>query len=210
MDVLSALSEPFPKEVEKQLRKGGTSLTYIPVSEVITRLNKVLGVDMWSYEIISVGRDAIDTDFVTAHVRLTTTFVPTNDAPTITVVKDGVGGQKIKRTKNGDLVDLGDELKGAVSDALKKAAQHLGVGIYLARSEESINLDLIEQQESETISDEHFTKLRDVLNSQSQEVIASAKDHWNSISGGKEFSQDNVTRGLLNQMLSFIKSSKES
>ena len=52
MSMLNSLSEPFPSEVEKQLKKGGASLTYIPVSEVITRLNKVLGVDMWSYEII--------------------------------------------------------------------------------------------------------------------------------------------------------------
>ena len=93
--ILNELSEPFPKEVEKQLSKGGTSLTYIPVSEVITRLNRVLGVDMWSYEIIHAGRDELDPEFVTAHVRLTATFVPTDDAPSLTVKKDGVGGQKI-------------------------------------------------------------------------------------------------------------------
>jgi recombination DNA repair RAD52 pathway protein len=131
VNTFNALSEPFPREVERQLRKGGTSLTYIPVSEVITRLNKVLGVDMWSYEIISCERDSLDPDFIVAHVSLTATFVPTNDAPSITVVKHGIGGQKIKRTKNGEIVDLGDEMKGAVSDALKKAAQHLGVGLYL-------------------------------------------------------------------------------
>ncbi len=205
--ILNELSEPFPKEVEKQLSKGGTSLTYIPVSEVITRLNRVLGVDMWSYEIIHAGRDELDPEFVTAHVRLTATFVPTDDAPSLTVKKDGVGGQKIKRTRNGDIVDLGDELKGAVSDALKKAAQHLGVGIYLARSEESITLDLIEERASQPISVEHFEKLRDVLNGQSQEVITKAKSYWNEISEGQEWSQENVTRTLLDQMLVFIKSS---
>jgi|TARA_R100000742_G_C4276566_1_gene97732 hypothetical protein len=205
-EILNSLSEPFPKEVERQLSKGGTSLTYIPVSEVITRLNRVLGVDMWSYEIVHVGRDTIDPEFVTAHVRLVATFVPTDSAPSLTVTKDGVGGQKIKRTRNGDIVDLGDELKGAVSDALKKAAQHLGVGIYLARSEESITLDLMEEQASQPISVEHFEKLRDVLNSQSQEVITQAKSYWNNISEGKEWSQENVTRSLLDQMLAFIKS----
>ena len=64
------LSEPFPPEMERELRKSGTSLTYIPVSEVITRLNKVIGVDKWSFEIISCGRDAIDPDYIVAHVRL--------------------------------------------------------------------------------------------------------------------------------------------
>jgi len=43
--------------------------------------------------------------------------------------------------KNGDPVDLGDEMKGAVSDSLKKAAQALGVGLYLARSDESLQLE---------------------------------------------------------------------
>ena len=54
MNILNALSEPFPSEVEKQLKKGGASLTYIPVSEVITRLNKVLGVDMCLMRLLAV------------------------------------------------------------------------------------------------------------------------------------------------------------
>jgi hypothetical protein len=129
------LSEPFPSEVERKLKKGGTSLTYIPVSEVITRLNKVLGFDGWAYQIIKCERDALDPDFIVAHVRLD--VFPHSDKFT-SISKDGFGGQKIKRTKQGDIVDLGDEFKGAVSDALKKAAQALGVGLYLARTEEAM------------------------------------------------------------------------
>jgi len=135
----SEFNEPFPKEVERQLKKGGASLTYIPVSEVISRLNKVLGFDGWSYEIVKCERDSLDPDFIIAHVRMTV-YPPGGDNFTI-VSKDGFGGQKIKRTKNGDIVDLGDEFKGAVSDALKKAAQALGVGLYLARSEEAMEIE---------------------------------------------------------------------
>ena len=206
MNLLDAFSAPFPKEVERQLKKGGTSLTYIPVSEVITRLNKVLGVDMWSYTIERCERDALDPDYVVAHVRLTACFVPTDSAPALTVTKDGVGGQKIKRTRNGDIVDLGDEMKGAVSDALKKAAQHLGIGLYLARSEESMHLEAMEAIADQPISDEHFDKLRKILNSNTQETIASAKQHWASISNNAEFTNENVTRTLLEEMLAFIKS----
>ena len=43
-DIYQLLTEPFPQEMEKKLNKGGTSLTYIPVSEVINRLNKIIGV----------------------------------------------------------------------------------------------------------------------------------------------------------------------
>ena len=117
--------------VERSLNKGGANLTYIPVSEVITRLNKVFGVTGWNYTIQNVYRDGIDEDHVLAHVRLTVhgdrqtdQHGYTVDAPNVT--RDGFGGVKIKRTRNGDPVDLGDEFKGAVSDALKKAAQSLG------------------------------------------------------------------------------------
>jgi recombination DNA repair RAD52 pathway protein len=133
-DIYSQLTEHFPREVERQLKKGGASLTYIPVSEVITRLNKVFGVTKWSFEIISCGRDALDPDYIVAHVRITSYL---DDALGF-ITRDGFGGQKIKRTKTGDIVDLGDEMKGAVSDALKKAAQTFGVGLYLARTEEAM------------------------------------------------------------------------
>ena len=205
-NMLSALSEPFDPSVEKQLKKGGASLTYIPVSEVITRLNRVLGVDMWSYHIVSCARDTLDPDYVVAHVRLTATFVPTDDAPALTVVKDGIGGQKIKRTKNGDIVDLGDEMKGAVSDALKKAAQHFGVGLYLARSEESMSLEYAQEVAEQPISAEHFEKLREVLNSQSQNVMDACRAHWSEISNNAEFANENITRDLLKAMLDFVKS----
>ena len=208
MNMLTSLSEPFPSEVEKQLKKGGASLTYIPISEVITRLNKVLGVDMWSYEIIKCERDSLDPDFVVAHVRLSVTFVPTDKAPTIVVHKDGIGGQKIKRTRNGDILDLGDEMKGAVSDALKKAAQHFGVGLYLARSEESKHLEYAEEQAVSRISSEHFDRLRKVLNSQTQEVIEGAKKYWATISNNADFNNENVTGELLDKMLAWVKENK--
>jgi hypothetical protein len=69
--LMQQLGEPFPKELLRQLPKGGISLTYVPISEVIHRLNSVLGVGGWSYQVISVGRDQTDSDFVIAHVRLT-------------------------------------------------------------------------------------------------------------------------------------------
>lgn len=172
------LSEQFPKEVERQLKKGGTSLTYIPVSEVINRLNKVLGIDGWSYEIIKCERDALDPDFIVAHVRMT--ICPSADR-FVTAVKDGFGGQKIKRTKNGDIVDLGDEFKGAVSDALKKAAQSLGVGLYLARSEEAME---IEQEESiDPMIETMWVQFVDLSKGLSADGKKSLNDFWISYAG---------------------------
>lgn len=136
-DLYRQLSEPFPKSVEKVLKKGGVGLTYIPISEVINRLNVTLGPGCWQTRIISVQRDSIDTEFIVAHVELMA------EIEGVLVVKHGIGGSKIKRMKSGDIVDLGDDYKGAVSDAIKKAAQQFGVGLYLARDEEAIRLEEI-------------------------------------------------------------------
>jgi len=134
-DLYARLSEPFPAEMEKTRTKGGTKLTYIPVSEVITRMNTVIGVGNWEQEVVSVYRDTLDPDFIVAHVRVNALVEGR------LVTRDGLGGQTVKRTKAGEIVDLGDEFKGAVSDAFKKACQTLGVGLYLARSEEAMEVE---------------------------------------------------------------------
>jgi hypothetical protein len=134
MGAKEELAKPFPKSIEKTLQKGNARLTYVPVSEIITRLNDVFDVGYWGYKINSCKRDEIDTDFVIAHVTLSIYSV--NSVETARV--DGIGGQKINRTRNGDIIELGDDYKGAVSDALKKAAQALGVGLYLARTDEPV------------------------------------------------------------------------
>lgn len=135
-EIATALSAQFPEEMERVIVKSGVELVYLPISEVIARLNKVLGVDGWSFEVISVQRDAFDTDEITAHVSLTANI---NGR---TVVKHGIGGQSVKRQrKDNKPVDLGNDFKGAVSDALKKAAQQLGVGLYLARSAEALDAE---------------------------------------------------------------------
>lgn len=185
------LAEPFPAEMERTVTKSGTTLTYIPVSEVITRLNRVIGVGNWSSEIIRCERDAIDPDFVVAHVRLTV-YVNLVEART-RIIKDGIGGQKIKRSrKDNEIIDLGDEMKGAVSDALKKAAQQLGVGLYLARDAEAIELDeamhtpapaaqepLVDKDASPY---EKFISLKNSLN---EEQVAELRSFWATWSGGR-------------------------
>jgi len=131
-NIYQQLSEQFPQEMERSLNKGGASLVYIPVSEVINRMNKVLGVENWSFTVHSWQQ--LGTSIV-AHIQLQAKI---NGE---TVHRDGVGGQKIKMSKQGEPVDIGDEVKGAVSDALKKAVQTLGVGLYLARSEDAIEVE---------------------------------------------------------------------
>jgi hypothetical protein len=180
-NIYQNLSESFPQEMERKLSKGGAALTYIPVSEVINRLNKVLGVDKWSFKIVRCERDASDPDFVVAHVRIDW-YATAGDDSTL-VSRDGFGGQKIKRTKQGQIVDLGDEFKGAISDALKKAAQTLGVGLYLARSEDAIEIEQVMDAEAPQPVNEEVARVWDnfigVSKSFTKEQKAKLRDAWN-------------------------------
>lgn len=127
--IAKQLQEPFPQEMLRFNQAKG--LTYIPISEVIARLNRVLGFENWSYDVVKAWREPDHPDWCLAHVCLQVTIGDKE------ISRSGYGGQQIKKKKNGDVVDLGDEFKGAVSDALKKAAQSLGVGLELARTEEA-------------------------------------------------------------------------
>lgn len=177
------LAEAFPPEVERTLTKSGTRLTYIPVSEVIARLNRVLGVGGWSSETVTVQRDHLDPDWVIARVRITA------DVNGVAVIREGVGGQQVKRNKKGEIVDLGDEFKGAESDAFKKAAQKFGVGLYLARTEEA----LYAEQEYYTTEDKQsaapsvvgcdpdtWQVFRDHMQSMDEGELAALKEWWNT------------------------------
>jgi len=180
-NLYASLAENFPQEMERTVNKGGTALTYIPVSEVINRLNKVLGVDKWSFTIVRCERDAADPDFVVAHVRIEYFMTEFQ-----TITRDGFGGQKIKRTKQGQILDLGDEFKGAISDALKKAAQTLGVGLYLARSEDAIEAE--QYLEAESVQDgkvslwNNFVALAKSLDAEQKNKM---RERWNERTNGE-------------------------
>jgi len=186
--IAKSLAEPFPEEMEKVIVKSGVELVYLPISEVINRLNKALGVDGWSFEIISVGRDSVDPDELIAHVSLTA-FIGDR-----TVIKHGFGGQSVKRMKKDNKpVDLGNDFKGAVSDALKKAAQQLGVGLYLARSADAMDAEDAMSTPSNTVHeqavsseiDEMWQSFVTITKTMTKEQKDSLGLFWDSHSGGR-------------------------
>jgi hypothetical protein len=170
------LAEPFSEEMERTRIKGGISLIYLPISEVINRLNKVLGV---------VRRDDVDTDEIVAHVSLTASIGD------VTVIKHGFGGSSVKRQKKDNKpLDLGNDFKGAVSDALKKAAQLLGVGLYLARSADALDAEYASSAPAQQVEvpleiDEKWTNFVSVAKTLTQEQKDSLNAFWTSHSNGK-------------------------
>lgn len=198
-NIYSQLTEPFPQEMERSLNKGGANLAYIPISEVINRMNKVLGVENWSFTVENwqqLGTSIVAQVSVVAKI----------DGNTVT--RDGVGGQKIKMSKNGDPVDIGDEVKGAVSDALKKAVQTMGVGLYLARSQDAIEIEQVMEAEIVTASEppspskmtwESFMSVSKGLSKDQKEQLRSAWAQWSD--GKPTPTRDTVTEEQANFLL---------
>lgn len=185
-NLFDKLTEPFPQEMERTVQKSGTRLTYLPVSEVINRMNRIFGPTGWSHEVISCGRDAQDSDWVIAHVRVSTVENQSREKWTVNH-HDGFGGVRVKRTKQGDIVDLGDEFKGAVSDALKKACQHLGVGLYLARDAEAIEVDeaMHAPAPQPTPADDKYERFMEIRSTLNEEQVGALKQYWVSYSGNR-------------------------
>jgi hypothetical protein len=109
--------------------RGGVELKYVTGEQVARRLNEVLGVGGWSFRILRHDINA-EADEAWALGELVA------DIGQRQVVRQQFGSQKLRRSRaTGAPLDLGFDLKGASTDALKKCASLLGVGLYLSRKE---------------------------------------------------------------------------
>lgn len=119
MNNRALLEKPFASEQIRQ-RKGsfGDVLDYVEAADVVQRLNDVLEAE-WSFTILD---HKVYEDEVVVLGQLSTNGVS----------KTQFGKSKITRSKvDQALVSLGDDLKAAASDSLKKCATLLGVGLHL-------------------------------------------------------------------------------
>jgi hypothetical protein len=113
------LEQTFSQEEIKQ-RDGsfGQTLNYVSGYTVIERLNQAFE-SLWSFEIIS---HEIHQDEVIVIGKLSAEGI----------VKSQFGSSRITRTREtGEVVSLASDLKSAATDALKKCATLLGVGLHL-------------------------------------------------------------------------------
>ena len=115
------LEAPFPEGLVKT-RPGtfGSQLSYLEGHTIVARLNEAFDGN-WSFEIMS--HQILDEEvLVCGKFR----------AEAAGVIKMAFGSSHITRdNRTGNAVALGDDLKAASTDALKKAATLLGVGLYL-------------------------------------------------------------------------------
>ena len=121
--ILDTLTRPFtPEQIRQREGRGGKMLDYLETHAVITRLNEAFN-GAWSFEVL---------DFKTMEGEIVVHGKLTAGGQ----VKTQFGSADIHRTRgeNGEKgapVSIGDDLKAAASDALKKAATLFGVGLHL-------------------------------------------------------------------------------
>ena len=119
------LEKPFgPEQIKQREGNFGKKLDYIEGHSVIQRLNDAFDAD-WSFTI-------------THHeiLKETDEVVVIGELKAGNVVKTQFGSSRITRAREtGDIISLADDLKAAATDALKKSATLLGVGLHLYRNE---------------------------------------------------------------------------
>src|SRR5205814_1873948 len=105
--------------------RGGVELEYITGEQATTRLNETLGFLNWSFRIVEHGI-AAEADECWALGEITVSL----DGRVVS--RQQFGSQKVKRSRSsGTPLDIGFDLKGAATDALKKCASLVGVALYL-------------------------------------------------------------------------------
>lgn len=133
LDLYRRLAAPFDTTF-KDVR-GGVELEYVTGEQCISRLNETLGVGGWSFLIREHGIHA-EADEAWVLGEITVGAQGLAPLPGVAVVRQQFGSQKLRRARsNGTPVDIGFDLKGAATDALKKCASLLGVGLYLSKKE---------------------------------------------------------------------------
>jgi len=115
------LEKPFDKNQIKQ-REGnfGKMLDYIKGHSVIQRLNDAFDAD-WSFAVLK-HEVLKETDEV----------IVLGELSAGAIIKTQFGASRITRGREtGDIISLSDDLKAAATDALKKCATLLGIGLHL-------------------------------------------------------------------------------
>jgi Rad52/22 family double-strand break repair protein len=124
------LAAPFALADHARVNKGGMDQTYAPWTAYVDRLNEVLGCDKWSSRCVREGFTATE-----CWVLVELTAVVDGE----TVTRQQYGSEPLVKGK--DARPTTDLLKSTASDALKKAASLLGVGLYLSVKEERLAIE---------------------------------------------------------------------
>jgi hypothetical protein len=128
------------KYIKKRPAKGGGQWEFVTGGYVKKCLNLMFGFD-WDFEVIKfevIGKQAIVLGKLTCR------------SGNKTIVKQQFGRQDIKYRKDtNEPMDLGNDLKGATTDSLKKCASEIGIASDIYNKEEFESAFIINEEQEE-------------------------------------------------------------
>jgi hypothetical protein len=123
MSVERSLFERLAESPGPMAHLPNNGAAYHSGEQIITHLNRVLGPAGWSFHILDTGEES-DSDECWVFGQITAII------DGITVVKQDYGSQAFKRRRDtGKFIAKWDDKKAATTDALKRCARLLGVGL---------------------------------------------------------------------------------
>ena len=133
------LEKPFdPNQIKQRQGNFGHILDYVEGPTVIQRLNDAFD-GQWTFEVVR-------------HQILDNEIVVLGKFTADGIIKMQYGASQITRAKDSDLpICIGDDMKAAATDAFKKTATLLGVGLRLYRNDNPLvnNLPKLENKAAE-------------------------------------------------------------
>lgn len=156
--VIKMLGRTPPNHKYSRPGKGGGHWTYVTGVYVKKVLNHVFGWN-WSFEIVEHGREQ---NIVWVLGKL---IIHHPKDPQRQIVKMQYGRKEImfKKGKPDEMLDFGNDLKAAATDALKKCASELGIAgdVYAAEEFKEIKMDQPEERQPDNseVSDEEIDEL---------------------------------------------------
>ncbi|MGQ4893398.1 MAG: Rad52/Rad22 family DNA repair protein [Candidatus Njordarchaeia archaeon] len=167
-EICQKLVEPFPSGVirKKSIERNGKEviLDYIPGNHVIERLNEAFQGN-WTFKVID---KIIDKESL--QIAVLGQLAVEDSGKTIT--KEQWGASHITLNRYGNFLSLGDDLKVATTDSLKKCATLLGVGLYLY--DEVYVQDTVEEVQP-PVSQEQAEQIRSAIK-QDEEIEINPKE----------------------------------
>ena len=128
-EILDKLYEPF--ELKARPGQGGMTFKYVPSDDIVDRMNKVF-MGNWSTEVVE---SEVIGDQVLIRVRVYAQDPNSSDSRQYW--HEGYASQLIAKytqgAKVGQIIDIGNSYKSAMSKAIKTAVAKWGVGLYLEK-----------------------------------------------------------------------------
>lgn len=151
-------TETPKNKIKSRPAKGGGRWDYVAGSYVTQVLNSLFGFN-WSFEVVTSMTEALATANTGTVVVQGKLKVKIGDE---WIVKEQYGRKEVAYRKDGKtLLDFGNDMKAAATDAKKKCASELGLFADVYSKEDFFEADIVESKTIEEKREEQKVKLNE-------------------------------------------------